>query len=352
MIAYLYILLIFFILNFMSFLYRRKEIIFFDNKKIDIFYYLFIIIIFVFSAFRYNVGWDYEQYYWTIVYNLDTNIVSRGELLTIGLVELSRNLGIANIYFFLNSFLTIFLVALVIDNYSKDKWMSILVFIAFPLFFLNSLSVIRFFSALAIVFFSIKYIKEKNFFKYIIAINIAALFHSSALLALILYFFVKQKIGKVKILIFTLMAFFSSNILNILVSMYFPQYSVYTEKTSVKEGTLAIYFFVIILVVALPIINKINENYYSRIYFNAFFFGFLIYIAFFGQGSMSHRLSLFGTLFCVLLIPQIIEFYFKDLRIRLIILYIVYVLFSVIFIYSVGIGAETYIPYKTIFSLN
>lgn len=164
MIAYLYILLIFFILNFMSFLYRRKEIIFFDNKKIDIFYYLFIIIIFVFSAFRYNVGWDYEQYYWTIVYNLDTNIVSRGELLTIGLVELSRNLGIANIYFFLNSFLTIFLVALVIDNYSKDKWMSILVFIAFPLFFLNSLSVIRFFSALAIVFFFNKIYKRKEFF--------------------------------------------------------------------------------------------------------------------------------------------------------------------------------------------
>lgn len=350
MITYLCILLAFFILNFISFLYGRKEINFFNNK-IDIFYYFFIVLIFMFSAFRYNVGWDYEQYYWTIIYNLDTNIVGRGELLTISLVELSRNLRITNIYFFLNSFITIFLVALVIDKYSQNKWISILLFVSFPLFFLNSLSVIRFFSALAIVFFSIKYIKERNFFKYIIAIYIASLFHGSALLAIALYFFVKQKIGKVKILILTLMAFFSSSILNILVSRYFSEYSVYTEKTSVKEGTLAIYFFALIIIFALPVINKINENYSSRIYFNAFFFGFLIYVAFFGQGSMSHRLSLFGTLFCVLLIPKIIELYFENLRLRFIIFYIFYVFLSIIFIYSVDIGSETYIPYRTIFSL-
>ena len=352
MIAYLSILVIFFILNFMSLIYGRKEVLLFKGIKVDIFYYTFVLFIFIFSAFRYDIGWDYNQYYWTILYNLETNIVSRGELLTIGLVELSKNLGITNLYFFLNSFITIFLVALVVNRYSENKWISILIFVSFPLFYLNSLSVIRFFSAVAIVFFSIKYIEEKSFFKYIFFTFIASLFHGAALIAVLLYFFVKQKIGKIKILIFTIVAIFSSGILNILVSKYFPEYSVYTEKTSVREGTLAIYFFILVLISTLPIIDKINENYFSRIYFNAFFFGFLIYIAFFGQGSMSHRLSLFGTLFCLLLIPKIIKLYFENLTVRFIFSYILYIFLCLIFIYSVDIGSETYIPYKTIFSLS
>lgn len=351
MITYVSILVIFFILNFISFIYGRKKINFLKGIEIDIYYYLFILFLLFISAFRYGVGWDYEQYYLTIVYNLDTNIVSRGELLTIFLVELSKNFGVTNIYFFVNSFITVFLIALVVDKYSQNKWISILIFVSFPLFFLNSLSVIRFFTALAIVFYSIKYIKENKFLKYILAIYIASLFHGSALLAIALYFFVKQKIGRLKIIIYMLMAAFSSSILNILVNKHFAEYSVYTEKTSVKEGTLAIYFFAFILICSFPVINRLNESNSNRIYFNAFFFGFLIYLAFFGQGSMSHRLSLFGTIFSILLIPKLIELYFENLKLRLIFCYVFYFFLSIIFIYSVNIGSETYIPYRTIFSL-
>lgn len=349
MFPYFFIIISFFILKLLSLL--SEEVVGSDKKiKSDYFYYIFIIIIFCFSAFRLGVGWDYYQYYWTIVSNLETNILGRGELATIALVKFSSQTGLTNLYFFMNSFITIILIAITINKYSVNKWISILIFISFPLFFLNSFSVIRFFTALSLVFFAFRYIESKSIFKYIVVVYIASMFHNSALMAIPLYFINYLNLNIFRILLLCGLSILFSSFINTFVLKYFPEYSVYTEKTDVKEGTLAIYFFMIVLISCLPILRKLNSDRVSKLYFGCFLFGFLIYISFYGQGSMSHRLSLFGTIFVLLLIPKIFNLYFSNNIKYIVIYFILYSLFSFMFFYSIYIGAETYVPYKTIFS--
>ncbi len=319
-----------------------------NNARFDPYFYLFVFALFCLSAFRFGVGWDYYQYYWTIVSNLQTNIVGRGEIATVALVHLSSKLGITNLYFAINAFITIFLISKTINQYSVNKWVSIFVFLCFPLFFLSSLSVIRFYTALSIVFFAFRYIKSREIFKYLILVYIASMFHSSAAIAVALYFFAKVNLTAVRIIVLCILAVLLSGVANTFASTYLPEYAVYTEDTTVQEGTVAIYFFAAILVVCLPLVRRINLDENAKLYLSGFVFGFLIYIAFYGQGTMSHRLSLFGTTFSLLLIPKVISLIFRG-KTAYINIY-VYLMLTLVFFYSLQVGAQTYLPYRTIFA--
>src|SRR5699024_10966242 len=97
------------------------------------------------------IGWDYDVYYNVIANNLqDTTITENNEILNILLVNLSQNTGITNLYFFVSSLITLFLIALNVSKYSTMPKLSMFIFITFPLFYLNSFSIIRFFVALSI----------------------------------------------------------------------------------------------------------------------------------------------------------------------------------------------------------
>ncbi|MBC9229529.1 EpsG family protein [bacterium SPL81] len=350
MFAYIFIVLLFFFLGGISLIREKSN---FNNRiNIDYYYCCFIFAIFCLSAFRFGIGWDYYQYYWTIVANIETNIVGRGEFATISLINLSRDVGVTNLYFFVNSFLAIFLISYTVSKFSVNKWASIFIFLCFPLFFLNSLSVIRFFTALAIVFFAFKYIKTKEFFKFILFVYLASLFHTSALIAVLMYFFSKINLSFFRLIFLCFLAMVTSKFANVIVVNKFPEYAVYTEESVVREGTLAIYFFGLVLLFSMLFLKRINKNLVAKLYFNCFVFGFLIYISFYGQGSMSHRLSLFGTIFSILLLPQLIDYFKKNKELYFILYMCFYAFFALIFFYLINVSAETYLPYRTIFSIG
>ncbi|ENW94380.1 EpsG family protein [Acinetobacter dispersus] len=350
MFVYVFILFLFFSFAGLSLAGAKSSA---HNKiNIDYYYYFFIFALFCLSAFRYGVGWDYYQYYWTIVANIETNIVGRGEFATIALIDFSRDIGVPNFYFFINSFITIFLISYTIHKFSVNKWASIFIFICFPLFFLNSLSVVRFFSALAIVFYAFRYINSKEFIKFALLVYVASMFHASAIIAILMYFFSKVNLTLFRVIVLCVLAILTSKFVNVIVVNYFPKYAVYTEDSGVREGTLAIYFFALILFFTLFFVRKINMNEVSKLYFNCFVFGFLIYISFYGQGSMSHRLSLFGTIFSVLLLPHVLCFFKKNKELYLIIYICFYVFLTFMFFYLINVSAETYLPYRTIFSIG
>lgn len=319
------------------------------GKKFSYLIILAIIFIFSFSAFRFNVGWDYIEYYNTVKFDSITNIVSNGEYATIFLVEIARSTGITNLYFAINSFVCIFLISKTIKNYSVDPWLSIIFFICFPLFYLNSFSVIRFFTALSITFYGIKYIENRKFLKYLIVVVLASLFHNSASLALLFYFVgnIKFKTSRIVLILVTIPI--ARNIINKFVVIYFPEYSSYTQITSVQEGTKAIIFLTIVGILALILRDRITEgDSVANIYFNIYFIGLGIYLMFFTQGTMGHRLSLYGTIYSLLLIPKMVE-PIKHNKEGMLLMLFLYSLFIIMFLFIVNVGSTTYIPYRTIF---
>lgn len=360
MLVYCFFLVLIFTVMFLDKLYSYRKISrikLIDNEMIGSYEYekknylllIACIILFCISAFRFNVGWDYGAYYETIKYNLTTNIEGRDEYATIFLIELSRLTGIVNLFFFVNSFICIFVIYKTIKTYSMDPWLSLIFFICFPLFFLNSLSIIRFFTALALTFYGFKFIEGKKPIKYLCLILLASLFHKSAILAAVFYFARYIKLGTAKLVPILLLIPVLGSLINNLVIKYFPKYAVYTETTNIQEGTKAIIFFIMIAFLALILRKKITYNdEKATIYFNIFFMGIVIYLMFFTQGTMGHRLSLFGTIYVLLLVPKMISLFKQEIE-RVFLKFTFYVLLIVMFLYILNNGATTYIPYQTIF---
>ncbi|WP_274309537.1 EpsG family protein [Solibacillus daqui] len=320
-----------------------------EYAKKNVFLMVAFLLLFCFSAFRFDVGWDYLAYYDTVKYNIQTNIVGGEEFATILLIELSRSIGIYNLFFVVNSFICLFLIYKTINKYSVDPWLSLLFFLCFPLYFLNSLSVIRFFTALAITFYGFKYIEQKRPIPYIVLVVIAILFHKASLIAFVFYLARYIKLGTFKLVILLASLPVIANLLNGLVLNYLPKYAVYTKETASQEGTKAIVFFLILAFIALLLRKKItDDDEPSRIYLNIFFMGIAIYLMFYAQGTMGHRLSLFGTIYGLLVVPKMISL-FNNAIVHFYLKLLFYTLLVAMFLYIINSGAATYIPYRTIF---
>jgi len=91
-----------------------------------------------------------------------------------------------------------------IDNTDNDNYVwAIFIFISFGIYELG-MSAIRQWMAGALFLLSFKYIKEHNFFKYLFMILLASLFHSSALILILVYPFINIKLSKKIKLIITM----------------------------------------------------------------------------------------------------------------------------------------------------
>ncbi|NLN48955.1 MAG: EpsG family protein [Clostridiales bacterium] len=314
------------------------------NKHLLTIGYIFVTI---FSAIRYDVGWDYMQYYNTIVYGLNTNMMSNNEYLTIFLINISRNLNFPFLYFALNSAISVYFIAKVINRYSKNPWLSLLIYICFPLFYLNSFSVIRMFTALAITTYAFRYVLEKKLFKYSLCIILASMFHASALFSLVLYLssYIRVKTSTLTIIVMALPLI--SNIINSIVINY-TRYGVYTNQTRVQEGTRAIVVILVIFIISMLLRKRISKDYNLNIIFNSYTIGLMIYLMFLRQGTMGHRLSLYGTIFMIILVPNMLAYF--HIKSRIILTYGLVCAYIFMYLWTIMNGA-TYIPYNTVFDL-
>ncbi len=312
------------------------------------FFYLSVFIVTAFSGFRFGVGWDYMSYYEAVIYDDNFHFISRNEMITQLLVSISNRFNAPNLFFFINSFITIFLISDTIKKFSINKNISLFIFISFPLFFLNSFSVIRFFTALALTFYGVRFIINKKFLFYLITVLIASFIHKSAFFALPLYFLQFFKFKNIYLFIILVSANILREIFNNLISVYIPQYIGYTESTLVQEGTKAIWLFIFFGLIGMYFKNKyFKDNKLHDLYFNIYIYGLLFYMLFLKQGTLGHRLSLYGTIYLILLLPMYINI-IKNVKIKSIAIFFLYSILITSFLFSLHLGSNTYIPYKTI----
>ena len=179
MLDYLFYTSVYFLLVFLIYLFHvaNKN----DEKK---FVFLSFMLLFVFAAISYDVGWDYMPYYQNLTFDMSFDRYERIEYL---FAVFSRNINYPQFFFIINHFIIVLLMMMSIYKESKNPYLSVIAFLCFPLFYLGGLSVIRFSAALSIVIFGYVYfMKEGKVVLFLVTIGIAYLFHAAILAAALL----------------------------------------------------------------------------------------------------------------------------------------------------------------------
>lgn len=178
MIIYIIPMILCFIFNFIKL----------DNKKNKIAYWGIIVFLFLISGLRYYVGQDYHH--WLYMYNSIESNHPDGEYVEIGYKYLNKLIQLipcSNVFwlYIITSAFMIFGFGYAIKKYVEPEYLfvSIFMFIGSGIFF-ATLNLIRQYIAIVIILLGLGFLKNKKYIKFSIAIFLACLFHTSAIIML------------------------------------------------------------------------------------------------------------------------------------------------------------------------
>jgi hypothetical protein len=268
-------------------------------------------IIFIISAFRFDVGYDFSMYYHFIEGDIKfiDDQLNRLEILSRALIDLSHYVGFNQLFFIASSLIIIYLFYLTIKRYSLDPILSTLIFISFPIYLFQSFSIVRQYIAIAIIFYSYRFIKTQKIGAYLLFVFLAFLFHKSAILAIPLYYLFSLH-NYFKILIFGLylLSFFSSDIIAYTIGFFTDQYDTYIEgATYGKGGDMLLILFQVIGFFLLPMVYiiKVKNEKDLKFYLMCFYIGIFIWSSLSKFGHAGIRGGLYFMVFFILLVPNL-----------------------------------------------
>jgi len=317
------------------------------------FIFLALFVLFVFTSIRYDVGWDYQVYYRTIINYEQTNIVSRGELFTNLLIDLARYYQSAFLYFFLNALIFYVFFFLSLVRFNVSSYIPVLLFLAFPLFFINSLSVVRTFTAISLVFYAVSFLSERKLVQYFILVYLASCFHTSALLAIVFPFISYVNLRAKNYVFIFISGFIAKFFLEYLIFFSNPVLENYLKPTLIQEGTKAIYFFALLMCIMLFFKDKfvrsnaVYSTQASLAIFNIYFVGFMIYVVFMEYGTLGHRLSLYGTFLSLIILPKLFLI-FRPINFSVMISFSFGAVMFVLYYLTLLVAGESIVPYSII----
>lgn len=174
---YLLFLLFTLFVLFINSYYNRK-----NDVRIKLILWVYEFLFIIIYVFRYDVGWDYPNYFDTIKNN---DLSERLEPLSYVLYWIASACKSPVLLFVLYGIPTYLLIFSTIKKYSVNVEFSLLIYIC--LFFLDSLGLIRQSLAVAIVLWGYTFLVEKKPVKFFLVIILASCFHYSAVSAFIIY---------------------------------------------------------------------------------------------------------------------------------------------------------------------
>ena len=163
----------------------------------------------LFIGFRYWVGTDYGSYYrgyylysrlsWKELIGIDDPALRIIAKLSTYIVDSPITM------FTIAAFIFCTLFTLSIYEYSDNFLFAMILFICCGTF-LEAFNGVRQATAVSIIFFGLRYIKKKKFFKYLLTVLIATLFHSTAILMLVLYVVFNMKTSVINVVILVIVS--------------------------------------------------------------------------------------------------------------------------------------------------
>lgn len=329
------------------------------NRKSSLLWLFFLL--FIFSAIRYKIGYDYVGYLDVIHDNHDPDYFSRFEELE----PFSKFLIVIStryyeyLFFIISSFITVYAFWYGIKMESTKPKISLLLYACLPFFMVLNFTIVRNGLAYALVFLALTTFRESKY-KQLILIFIAYMFHQSAALALIILL-PWSKINRVKYLwIMFISAFFVLNIVHILMTylpaLYIFQRFDYYMSDNVEHpgGTFMLYLVYginILFLIKYETLVKLNAKY--KYYIPLICLGASIYAVFEIYYDVALRFCVYFYSILLIALPDLFKIYkIKNLAICFgcICLFVFYI----INMHAATVDKRTNIspvyPYRTIFN--
>jgi len=143
-------------------------------------------LMFVFSAIRYGIGYDYYGYVQTVLHQVEDYKLARHEPFSRVLVEIGYQTHY-QIYFVLCAFLTLFPLYKACVKLSINPAFSLLIYFLFPRYYLESFSIVRNAMSYSFVLYAFVFLYHKKMLWSVIMMVSAAMFHKSAIIGVLIY---------------------------------------------------------------------------------------------------------------------------------------------------------------------
>ncbi len=274
-------------------------------------------------TFRYGIGTDYFSYRAIYHNNINTSFFTFS-LNDEFSIEFGNNLLVRISNFLFHDYHGyIFLTALIIcglffyflKEYTELCRFSLMVFICLVIFVGPSMNIIRQVMAVAIVIQGFKYIFSRKFLPYLIFILVAAVFHSTALIMIPVYFLYskKEKQNAVRLIVVICICLFLPVIMDLVFRLlpYIPFLARYASKYTFSFQAS---FKIIYIVLKIPIILYVFLFYKkliskdSRNEFYIYLFLIELAASFLGSFSQwSFRIMYYGMISEIILVPQLLS---------------------------------------------
>lgn len=310
-----------------------------------------------FSAFRYDVGYDYLNYYDAVqvaqVFNM--------EFFQTIIIETSYKLQFTQLFFIVNSFITVSCIYWGLKRKSPNLSISLFAFLCVPLMFLHSMSIVRFWTALSVVFVASTYLQDKKYLHFIILNTIAIGFHNAAVFGYIFLPLFFIRIGKWANLLLLVMSVIISSVLQSYLSsitsvsnMFAQSFLSYANADESVDGFSRLpYVFLLFdlyLILGTDRIQKQKPEVQNYIFIYNIGCCIMFLLSF--QPTLSSRLSRFFLIYLLLIIPYILEcktkFHPRDKKL---VLFVggAFFYFFMLSIFNYSLKRYEYLPYQLFF---
>ena len=321
-----------------------------------------LLVLFLFSALRYNVGFDYPNYHNIIEFG-ESYTYERFEVLEKILVLISRNTDFTQLFFIVNSFITVFCTGTFIKTFSNNVSISLLGYLCLPLFYTASMSTVRFATAIAILLYATTFLKNRYYLRFSVLYLLSLCFHKGAVVGLLfvpLFLITIPRYLNIIILLFGFIGgeFIVKTILSSSINnVYFELLSAYVQITDGEDGMRIIpYIFLALdLILYFLIRNKTATSNSIYLYYSIYNLGVGIMFLFSFETTLSIRLSTPFIIFLLPLLPSIVRFNVVKYKLIPSINKLLFWTFcATLFLYNVSIfnselQRSQYLPYQLFF---
>lgn len=283
----------------------------FKKNQISLIPIIIGIVFFTLSILR-DVSVGYDNHYYMIGFNQISGL-SDLSLLKEYSWEFGYTIFNKFISLFTNDFYNLIIIysliyftslIIFITRESKIPWLSFYLFATFGIFHF-SLSGYRQSLAMIGVVISLKFIKQKNVFKFLLTIFLASLFHQSVLVFIIIYPISQIEISKkylINLTITSLVLYFSGgSLINLILKFYSKNY-LYIEE---GQG-LGMLFLLFIITITGLILYKQNPNNSMRLYMHIMLIASILQIVSL-HFSLFVRVVEYFSFFIIIFIPNTIS---------------------------------------------
>lgn len=309
-------------------------------------YYIAALLLTFIACFRFDVGWDYVNYY-NIIDEKRLAALIRFEPLSL-MVSLPAILTDSPYLFFILSGGIIYpLTFYALKKNSVSPAVSLIVYMG--LFYLISFSIVRQSMALGICFYAFKYIKNRRFYKYLVAIIIATLFHYSAIVSLIIYPIYHWIKLKYLIILLFVGLLFRNLFFGILAN--YGLYDDYLLKLNDIEGGSLTKYFNLLLFFSFFILIKIKSyKIEEKKILSIIVVG--LFAPYYLGNAMGERIGYYFLIYYCYAIPLLLQGKMLYKRNLYTLIFSTYFLAMIYFTSNISGQKSAYTPYRTIFNVS